>query len=233
MKSLLITVMTVVSLILMSGSAYPADYDKGLEAAQNGVFFFALAEWRPLAEQGLADAQYGLGVMYRNGYGVLQDYKEAVKWYRLAAEQGHTEAQVNLGNMYFNGDGVLQDHKETVKWFRLAAEQGNAEAQFNLGVMYHKDGVLQDHKEAVKWFRLAAEQGFADAQVNLGVKYDNGEGVLQDSVYAHIWYNIASANGDKLGAEYRDLIAKNMTPSQIEKAQELARQCMKKEYKDC
>ena len=54
MKSLLITAMTLVSLMLMSGSAYSADYDKGLEAAQNGVFFFALEEWRPLAEQGLA-----------------------------------------------------------------------------------------------------------------------------------------------------------------------------------
>ena len=44
--------------------------------------------YRLAAEQGYADAQYNLGVMYANGHGVSQDYAEAAKWYRLAAEQG-------------------------------------------------------------------------------------------------------------------------------------------------
>ena len=75
--------------------------------------------------------------MYDNGEGVPQDYKEAVKWYRLAAEQGHAKAQYNLGLMYDNGEGVPQDYKEAVKWYRLAAEQGVASAQTNLGFMYY------------------------------------------------------------------------------------------------
>ena len=49
---------------------------------QKGDLATALREWRPLAEQGDAKAQYNLGVMYDNGKGVTQDYKEAVKWYR-------------------------------------------------------------------------------------------------------------------------------------------------------
>ena len=72
---------------------------------------------------------------HRKGQGVPQDYKTAVKWYRLAAEQGYVRAQYNLGLMYANGQGVPQDYKTAVKWFRLAAEQGNADAQYNLGVM--------------------------------------------------------------------------------------------------
>ena len=64
----------------------------------------------PIAEQGYAPAQYNLGIMYDNGYGVPQDYAEAMKWYRLAAEQGHTDAQYNLGLMYDNGRGVPQDY---------------------------------------------------------------------------------------------------------------------------
>jgi hypothetical protein len=63
--------------------------------------------------------------------------------------------------------------------------------------------------------------------------YGKGKGVLQDSVYAHMWSNIASANGSQYGKDIRDNEAKRMTSSQIEKAQELARQCMKKDYKDC
>ena len=64
----------------------------------------------PLAEAGYDVAQFNLGVMYDNGQGVLQDYKEAVKWYRLAAEQGYADAQYNLGVMYDNGEGVPQDY---------------------------------------------------------------------------------------------------------------------------
>jgi len=44
---------------------------------------------RVLAEQGNADAQFTLGVMYDNGRGVPQDDTEAVRWYRLAADQRH------------------------------------------------------------------------------------------------------------------------------------------------
>ncbi|WP_277600823.1 tetratricopeptide repeat protein [Eikenella corrodens] len=54
-----------------------------------------------LAEQGNADAQYNLGVMYDNGQGVRQDYAEAARWYRKAAEQGYAKAQYNLGSMYY------------------------------------------------------------------------------------------------------------------------------------
>ena len=51
------------------------------------------------AEQGNADAQFNLGVMYDTGQGVRQDYAQAVQWYRKAAEQGLADAQYNLGVM--------------------------------------------------------------------------------------------------------------------------------------
>ena len=77
-----------------------------------------------------------MGFMYDKGQGVPQDYKEAIRLYRLSAEQGNNDAQYNLGQMYSNGLGVPQDYKEAVKWYRLSAEQGVAQAQYNLGVMY-------------------------------------------------------------------------------------------------
>ena len=65
---------------------------------------------RVKAEQGDAGAQFNLGLVYNNGLqGVLQDYKESVKWYTKAAEQGDASAQYNLGLMYVKGQGVLQD----------------------------------------------------------------------------------------------------------------------------
>ena len=79
------------------------DFDAGVAAVERGDYAAALEEWRPLAEQGLADAQYNLGVMYDEGEGVAQDDAEAVRWYRLAAEQGDAGAQNNLGVMYDEG----------------------------------------------------------------------------------------------------------------------------------
>ena len=86
-----------------------ADFDKGLDAYDRGDYATALREFKPLAEQGDAYAQYNLGVMYDKGQGVPKDYKTAVKWYTLAAEQGDADAQNNLGLMYDEGKGVPQN----------------------------------------------------------------------------------------------------------------------------
>jgi len=107
-------------------------------------------------------------------------------------------------------------------------------AQFSLGFMNDEGlGVTRDYKAAVKWYKLAAEQGDADAQYNLGVMYSSGKGVIQNYTLAHMWWNISASQGDKDATKNRDNLAKKMTLSQIEKAQELARECVAKNYKDC
>ena len=176
-----------------------------------------------------ADYEKGL-TAYNNG-----DYAIALREWKPLAEQGNAGAQNNLGVMYNKGNGVPQDYKTAMKWYRFSAEQGYANAQSNLGVMYNKGrGVPQDYKIAAKWYRLAAEQGIADAQSNLGVMYNNGQGVLQDYVRAHMWFNIAaSSGGSKNSSKSRDNVAKKMTPYQVEKAQKLARECVRKRYKGC
>ena len=151
------------------------------------------------AKQGdvLAQSLLGLiGWMYANGYGVPENDREAVKWYRLAAEQGNANAQNNLGTMYDRGEGVPENDREAVKWYRLAAEQGLAIAQNNLGWMYANGyGVTENDREAVKWYRLAAEQGNANAQNNLGTMYDRGEGVPENDREAVKWYRLAAEQG--------------------------------------
>ena len=111
---------------------------------------------RVAAEQGYADAQFRVGFMYYHGEGVLQDYVQAVAWYRRAAEQGHAGAQSNLGVMYSGGWGIPENDVEAVKWYRRAAEQGHAGAWYNLGVMYNNgEGVPQDYILAHMWYNLA------------------------------------------------------------------------------
>lgn len=80
-----------------------------------------VAELRAKADQGDAVAQYSLGVIYRDGVGVAQNYAVAVQWHRLAADQGYAPAQYNLGVMYFQGEGLPMDDVAAYMWFSLAA----------------------------------------------------------------------------------------------------------------
>jgi TPR repeat protein len=160
MRALIAAIFGVVFAFALTPVAANADpFMDGLDAYVNGDYATTLRLWRPLAEQGDADAQYILGDMYHDGEGVPQDYDAAVKWYRLAAEQGNANGQHNLGRMYEKGRGVPQDHAEAVKWHRLAAEQGHTRARHNIGVMYRDGiGVSQDYVLAHKWFNLAASR---------------------------------------------------------------------------
>jgi TPR repeat protein len=67
-------------------------------------------------------------MMYDDGTGVPQDYKEAVKWYRLSAEQGDAKAQYNLGGMYSFGEGVPQDYVSAHMWWNLSGSNGHKDA---------------------------------------------------------------------------------------------------------
>ncbi|KAG0256886.1 hypothetical protein DFQ27_005430 [Actinomortierella ambigua] len=146
------------------------------------------------AEQGDANAQHYLGLMYDQGRGVDQSDVEAIKWYTKAAEQGVTNAQTNLGLMYAIGQGVDQSDTEAIKWYTKAADQGYADAQITLGMMYAiGQGVDQNNAEAAKWYIKAAEQGNAYTQYNLGWRYDLGQGVEQCDIDAAKWYNRSAA----------------------------------------
>ena len=81
------------AVVVLIGLAAPAraGLDEGFAAAKRGDFATALREWRPLAEQGNAAAQYNLGLMHNNGHGVPQDYAQAARWYRTAPSR---EAEV-------------------------------------------------------------------------------------------------------------------------------------------
>ena len=62
-----------------------------------------------------------------NGQGVIQDYAEALQWFKLAAAQGNANAQLNIGIMYRKGEGVIQDYVRAHMWYNLSAAGGNAD----------------------------------------------------------------------------------------------------------
>ena len=138
----------------------PEDEARAQELAARYARQRATEEDRRLAEQGDADAQALLAVVYYNGRGVRRDYAEALRWARLAAEQGNARGQGLLGAAYREGNGVARDPAEAVRWLRPAAEQGNVSAQAFLGLLYlNGEGVPQDDVSAYVWLTLADASG--------------------------------------------------------------------------
>ncbi len=161
-------------------------------AYQKQDYATALRLFRPLADQGDAEAQSMLGLMYDVGRGVPHDHAQALKWYRLAADQGYAKAQFNLGAMYDYGRGVPKDYAQAVKWSRLAADQGDALAQTSLGAMYYLgQGVPKDYVLAYMWRNLAAA-------------------------------SVSSGDTRERAVKNRDRVAGMMTPAQIAEAQKRA-----------
>ncbi len=103
-------------------------------------------------------------------------------------------------------------------------------ADLDKGFAAHKRG---DYKTALREFKPLAKQGDALAQFSLGVMYYTGKGVPQNMVYAYMWFNIAVSSGYKNASEIRDFIAELMTPADISTAQNLAQECMRKNFKGC
>ncbi len=103
-------------------------------------------------------------------------------------------------------------------------------ADLQKGVTAYTNG---DYATALREWTPLAEQGDADAQFNLGQMYFNGQGVLQDNIYAHMWFNIVASLGNDDSSGNRDIIAKRMTPADISAAQKLARECVCKNYIGC
>lgn len=121
------------SLFALAVSVANAGLDEGKAAYERKDYATAISELQSLAEQGNADAESYLGLMYATGRGVTKDDAQALKWFRKAAEQNNALAQTNIGYMYEQGlGGVGRDLDEARKWYRKAAEQGNDVAKKNL-----------------------------------------------------------------------------------------------------
>jgi TPR repeat protein len=177
--------------------------------------------YQPKANQGDADAQFNLALLYNRGVGTPQDTKQAVYWYTKAAEQGRVNAQYNLGSLYqFDGSGgVPQDFKQAVYWYTKAAEQGHVNAQYNLGRLYRFGGgdeVPQDFKQSVYWLTKAAEQGHGNAQYRLGNMYQYGDEVPQDYQQSFSWYTKAAEQDHYFAKKNRDKMLEMMSQSQEE-----------------
>ena len=56
----------------------------------------AVAWYQKAADQGLARAQFILGMLYYEGQGITQDYAKEKEWYGKAAKQGDVTNTISI-----------------------------------------------------------------------------------------------------------------------------------------
>ena len=106
--------------------------------------------WNKAADQGIAQAQFNLGNMYKNGQGVAQDYSAAMKWYRMAADQGDADAQYYIEDIYKNGYGMAQNILIAKEWYQKASNRGNSHAINKLKRMADNDCIANRTRKRMK-----------------------------------------------------------------------------------
>jgi TPR repeat protein len=182
------------------------DFDTGSEALDKGDFATAFREFKPLAEQGYAKAQFNLGYMYITGNGTTKDVLAAEKWFILSAESGDPIVQplasVALWNLYYL-ENSAKNYDKAAYWAKKAAAQGDADSQFLIGYMYlTAEGVQKDNLKAFMWLSIALI---------------NGSG-KEASGKAMVLLQIPESE---------------MSPLEINLARKLTQQCMSSGYKNC
>jgi TPR repeat protein len=147
----------------------------------------------PFAKKGNANLQNRLGNMYYSGYGVAQDYKQAIYWYEKSANNGFHWGQYNLADMYYEGTGVEKNYVKAFNLFKKAAESNNYQAQTMLGIMFRNgEGTSKDYKKSLEYFEKSANQNFESAFLQLGYMYYDGLGVQKDYAAAFSFFQKAS-----------------------------------------
>ncbi|MDR3234682.1 MAG: sel1 repeat family protein [Planctomycetaceae bacterium] len=160
------------------------------------------------AEQGYADAQCRLGIIYLTGaHGIEADSQVALQWLRLAFEQGDEPAAYWLGVCYADGEGVQKNTAEALRYLLPSAQGtsgkiGSKESQYLIAQILLNEKNTQEYNpaEAVKWLRQSAQQAYTSAQTRLGICLLEGIGVKPDPQEARQVLRKAAKNNDAVAA---------------------------------
>ncbi len=188
-------------------SASSQNFEKGITAYQAMDYASALEEFFLLAEQGNAEAQYRVGMMYYNGEGVPKKQPSLGITFEKA-ENGDVSEQFMAGFL-IEGKGLARhDIREAIHWYSKAAKHGDARAQFALANMYYNGvGVAQNYEEAMKWYAKAAEGGNTKATESLQYSQKYWDRIPHEVKEQYKW----NINEIRLGKEQEHFTADRMT----------------------
>ena len=158
-----------------------------------------------LAEKGVKEGQFYVGLCYDRGYYVESNLLNAIKYYTASANQGHASAYNNLALIYENGgDGVKADINKAIYFYKKSIALNNSTAMTNLALIYYRgDKVEQNYEEAFKYFKMAADLGSYRGQFYVGLFYDRGYFVESNPKKAMEYYLMVDDQDD--GTAYNNI----------------------------
>jgi hypothetical protein len=206
------------SFLLVLSFPAAAGFEEGRNAYNNKDWERTILELRPLAETGDDRAMLLIGNMYYYGYGVIQDYQEAMSLYRrAAAEKNNTDAMLAMAAMYTSAVGVDQNLNTAAQWFLRAAQLGDQTgAYFYATILFRgnksaTDDIKPDFYNSYKWFRICAK----------GTQYPKYRQAAEELAEAIARKKLPAedvAKADKEAVEWKPLDAANLGPLPAEPA---------------
>ena len=168
---------------------------------------WAVSEMQMLAEHGVPQAWYVLGMLYRDGGVLIPDSALAAKAFEKAAQTGMSPAQCALGELLLSDDLDVRDPRAGMEWLELAWQNGSLCAGYRLAKEYlGGENVAKDAERGLKHLSACAGTGHPGAQYLLGKLYLTGQKVPRDVERAEYWLSRAAAQG----SEYAGLLLKRM-----------------------
>ena len=140
--------------VLLAFVAMPlkaSDVSDAINAMRAGNFAEAYCVLKPYAESGDPDAQYNIGWMYLNGYGLMMNDKKALEWWQRASEQGYIDATFSIAMLYSLGEGqVEQDMDKAIEYYLMAVEDGHEDANMIIrSMLARNDKAIRARKQEI------------------------------------------------------------------------------------
>jgi len=140
---------------LMAAPLEASDVSDAINAMRAGNFAEAYCVLKPYAESGDAEAQYNIGWMYLNGYGLMMNDSKALEWWQRASDQGYTDASFSIAMLYSLGEGqVKKDMDKAIEYYLMAVEDGHEDANMIVRSMLARDdkSIRQRKQEIVRTY---------------------------------------------------------------------------------
>ena len=153
--------------------------------------------------EGESDANFYLGIMYRNAKGVEKDLEKSFKYFLAGAKKENAICLYFAGSCYLNGQGTEKDLEQGFKFIEKSATKGYLEAMYLCGYCYDLGiGVTQNDEKAVKWYVLAADNGHLGAMTRLAMILMSSKRNVKRDLDRGLSYLLTAANKNYMDAQY-------------------------------
>ena len=189
----------------------------------------ALELYKASAEQNYFDSQVRLAETYYFGEITLNNYEEAMKWYKMLAERprgGSWDKNTDIvraNHMVGRSYDKLGDFQEAIKWYKKAIEKAtiwadirrSSNSTWNTGI-YQLEGWIKDSTKAIadiyhfdlkndnqsfKWYLKGGYLGDVSSKYSVGNAFALGRGTLIDYDKAINWW-VSAAKDDHSSSQF-------------------------------